>query len=207
MRTGLIVVNGKPRSGKDEFASFCSKYLDERGQVGTVYSTITTCVEMATIAGYKTYYSDKEAITPEQRLMLSELKDWYTKHFDGTFNEMVFLLDVSTRRDDGFCSGERFSFIFAMVREPSEIQKIKDHCYDNNIFFSSVIGYSDRAQKEASCHSDKNVEEFDYDNKFVNDGTLDDLNNKAINLVDFLIEQYMNFEEDNQIDAGELEPK
>lgn len=192
MRTIFVVVNGKPRAGKDSFAEFCVKYLTELGQSGEVYSTITTCVKMAHIAGYKTYYDEDVPKTPENRAMLSDLKDWYTKWFDGTFNEMIRLIDVSEIR----FPADGLHAIFAMIREPEEIEKIKNYCSLNDIFFTSIIGEGLRSEAGESCHSDRNVNNFQYEHSYINDGTLEELDEKAKLFTRTIVADLIKFEKE-----------
>ena len=196
MRTIFVVVNGKPRAGKDEFCKQAVNYLKNMTQDGQIYSTITTCVQMAEIAGYKTYYDESVPKTPDNRAMLSELKDWYTKWFDGTFFEMIRLIDHSIVKHSGLPEAEKFNFIFAMIREPVEIEKIKNYCRANRIFFSSILGSGPRQEIGESCHSDRNVDNYTYEHYYKNDGTIDDLAEKAKVFVKSLIAEYFEFEAD-----------
>lgn len=144
----FVVVNGFPQSGKDTLADELNRLLQHDGYTGIKYSTITTCMSLATIAGWDGIKNEKT------RVMLSELKDWYTKHFDGTFNEMVKMIN---------CVPDHFVFtvIFAMIREPEEIQKIQSYCNKNHVPFMSVL-VKNNGETHHGSHSDQRVDEYPY---------------------------------------------
>lgn len=176
MKTVFVAVNGFPRSGKDSFVDFCITHLENTGNYGTKYSTITTCMQMAEIAGWDGSKSSAN------RTMLSELKDWYTKHFDGTFNEMVEEIKGNLDlHDDGT------SVIFAMIREPTEINKIITWCKDNSVPHHAVLVLSNRGEEHHGSHSDQNIPAYDYTDKIFNNEELHQLNVTAKTFVEGLV--------------------
>lgn len=164
----LVVVNGYPKSGKDSFVDYCITHLQKKNMIGIKYSTISTCVELAKFVGWDGEKDDAS------RVMLSELKNWYTKHFDGTFNEMVRLMT-----DDN----HKFDIIFSMIREPEEIIKIDNWCTENN-FLCITILMDGRGERHHLAHSDYLVENYHYDQVIVNDGSLESLERAAEKFVD-----------------------
>ena len=181
MKTIFVATNGYPRSGKDSFCQFCLECVKQKNDTGDIYSTITTCMKVAKIMGWG---GDKDRIS---RAMLSELKDVYTKYFDGTFYEMVSLIQVSQELPI-----DKYNIIFAMIREPDEIRKIKAYCDNNNIFFQSLL-LTHRGERNHTSHSDKNVENFDYDTTLANGDSIKALEERAIEYVNSLYRKYDEF--------------
>ncbi len=153
----VIVLNGFPRSGKDEFVNIAK----------TVYncinhSTVGKVKEIATIMGWD---GDK---TPKNRQMLSKLKDLYTEYFDGPFIDIIHLICMEMAKE------KPCDIIFIHVREPKEIQRIKRFCtYKDNISFCSILVKRPESEKDHTSHSDKNVNNFVYDITINNDSTLE----------------------------------
>lgn len=169
MRTIFIVVNGYPKSGKDTFCEYAVKYMQRHGQAGMIYSSVDTVKKVAGIFGWRGTKTSKD------RSMLSELKDLYTKHFDGTFKEMVAIVkDGHTGNNN-----QKVKIVFAIIREPEEIKKITGWCYDRQIFATTIFITSNRGETNHASHSDKNVIDYQYDMKVTNNETLEALEKKA----------------------------
>ena len=109
----VIIVNGKPESGKTTFENFCKDCIDinEYGWPHIV-SSIDPIKEVYKQLGWNGNKGDKE------RKHLSDLKKIWIESCNGPTQ---YIVDYVMRlKDDGD------SFIFTDVREESEIIKLKD---------------------------------------------------------------------------------
>lgn len=167
----IIVINGAPCSGKDTFAWLCQNHLAWCGN----FSTVDFVKEVARKCGWN------GTKTPENRKFLSDLKDLLTEWGDIPYKK-VFVEVQRTGYDAvrfGFDSNEVVCFIHC--REPQEIQKFVDRLDAKTL----LIRRPDVESNEQSNHADAQVFDYNYDYTIVNDGTLADLEQKA---VDFLLE-------------------
>lgn len=158
MKKSVIIVNGYPRAGKDQFIDFILENIDLAGYFvrARKHSTIDKVVEIAKMIGYD------GVKTKETRQMLSELKDFYTKWFDGPFEEIK---DIILNQVDVLLVG---------IREPSEIRKTVKWCRENDIRVMTILVTGKREERDHSSHSDSLVEKYPYNNIIHNDGTLDE---------------------------------
>jgi hypothetical protein len=179
-KVSLIVVNGYPQSGKDMFVDFGIDELDENNSKychAVKYSTITTCMQAAYTFGWNGVKNEK------YRAMLSDLKDLYTKYFDGTYKEMVDWIY-------GYNLGTKNTMLFAMIREPEEIRKIINYCSSHDIPNKTICIRSGRSEKNHSSHSDKFVNLYPYDIILDNDGTLVEWKEKSKTIIKKLYEEF-----------------
>lgn len=162
----VIVLNGTARSGKDTFALF----VHEEFPTLTIYnlSTVDKIKEVATILGWSGKKDDKS------RKFLSDLKDLSTDYNNGPFNYIINSVENNDILN---------TIHFVHCREPQEIQKFKDHF--GNICHTILLRRPNLTQ--FNNHADSEVENFDYDYIIDNDGTLNDLRLKAIDLIDTII--------------------
>lgn len=167
----IIVINGVPCSGKDTFAWLCQKHSTWFGN----FSTVDFVKEVARKCGWN------GTKTPENRKFLSDLKDLLTEWEDIPYKKVF--VEVQRLGYDairfGFDEDEAVCFIHC--REPQEIQKFVDRLGAKTL----LIRRPDVENNEQSNHADAQVFNYDYDYTIVNDGTLEDLEHKA---VDFLLE-------------------
>lgn len=167
----IIVINGAPCSGKDAFAAICHKYITWCGNI----STVDFVKEVAVHCGWN------GTKTPKDRKFLSDLKDLLTEWNDVPFQKVrteINKLEYDAMRfhidsDEVVC--------FIHCREPQEIQKFVDRLGAKTL----LLRRPDVENNEQSNHADSQVLNYDYDYTIVNDGTLLDLELKAI---DFLLE-------------------
>lgn len=154
----LIIINGYPRSGKDTFASMClAHYLCTKG---IIYSSVDTVKLAASIIGWD---GVKDA---KGRKFLSDIKDLATEYGDLTIKELLELV----KKD--------YSHIFAMVREPSEIEKIK------NIFPNVItVCLSSRFEEKHENTGDSFVKNQTYDVYITNNDSLRELRTAAHSLM------------------------
>jgi len=140
----LVIVNGYPRVGKDSFIDLCIPYLEDGGVFCEKRSSVDKVKDTALTFGW-----DREK-TPENRVMLSELKDYLTKHFDIPFK------DITNRV-------ERGKVVFSCMREPSEIKKAVSWCKENGFGCKTVLIRGKNEDDKQLSHSDLLVLGYDYD--------------------------------------------
>jgi hypothetical protein len=113
--------------------------------------------------------------TEKDRKMLSCLKDISTEYNDGPFKYTINkILKISQEFEN--------KVIFVHCREPKEIEKIKCKMNELNIFCKTILVTRPSIKHIISNHADANVLNYEYDYNIVNDGTLEDLRNKALEI-------------------------
>ena len=163
----VVIVNGLPRAGKDQFVEFCKENLPQ--DCCCAYSSIDYVKEVARGLGW-----DGEK-TPKNRRFLSDLKDALTRWNDIPMCKMA----DEMRRFQNETPTPEDSFFFVMIREPEEIEKAAKAF--NAI---SVIVQRDAAEGDQSNHADENVFNYNYDYVISNNSTLDELRNTATTFID-----------------------
>ena len=160
----VVIINGKPRSGKDTFCNFVIKHCEENGVYCDSWSTIDFEKELLEDIVNRPY----DVTSDNDRAFLSELKQLVNRYYDITYRDFVNLL-------------EYYEGIFLIhTREWAEILRFKDYCDENGIKFITVFVTSPN-EKEFSNWSDtfcidrKNM----YDILINNDGTLEELKDYA----------------------------
>ena len=156
----VVVVNGYPNSGKTEFELFVAKHIPS-----TIYSSIDPAKDYA-----KRYFGWNGEKTEEWRRFLSELKKFLVDEFDLIFNE------INNRVNTFYISDSKIIMIDS--REPKEIERFKKVFKGITLFVKN-----DRVGKITSNESDANVENYIYDYIIENNGTLEDLEQKAIEFI------------------------
>ena len=160
----VVIVNGKPRSGKDTFCNYIANYCDKHEKYCDVWSTIDFEKELLEDIVNRQYDPTSEI----DREFLSELKRILNLYYDITFRDFTNLLKLN----DG---------IFLIhSREWSEILKFKDYCRNNNIRFITVFitrpeEQSFNNKSDLYCNSTKDM----FDILIENNGTLEDLKRNA----------------------------
>ena len=167
----IVVVNGRPGSGKTTFEYIIKKKMSAFCEMR---STVDLVKEIAMF--YAGWDGNKDL---KSRKFLSDLKDLLTKFDNVPFNDIVRYKDIW--EDDLVRYGviEHPHVLLVDSREPEEIQKFKDE-------LGAVAVLIKRAaveDEETSNHADANVFNFDYDWVIENNGSLEDLEQKT---VDFL---------------------
>jgi hypothetical protein len=170
----VIVVNGYPRSGKDTFCKFGEEKYD-----CVNYSTVDTVKLLATIMGWD------GTKTPENRAMLSALKDFTTEWFDMTYVEMTDLIKNAVMYEES--NNDHVDFIFLHIREKKEIERIRDWCVENDVDCKLVCIEKDSVVEEQSNHADANIHHIKYDTYLKNYGTLEEFKDITLNYLDSLV--------------------
>ena len=169
----IVVVNGKPTSGKSTFESLCIGLGHARCYV---YSSIDYVKTVARSCGWT---GEK---TPENRKFLSDLKDLLTTWNDVPMKKIHEKIQSiqDTFTDSGDLADD--VVVFIDVREPEEIQRLKDYYGATTL----LITRASADAEDASNHADDDVYNFGYDLIIENNGTLDDLRDSAVVFLDSL---------------------
>ena len=151
----IIITNGYPRSGKDEFAKILNNYIST-----VKYSSIDCVRNGASEAGwYKGSKKDKD------RKFLSDLKKLLTDYNDIPFKDLKYIYDDFMNE---LYSPESEILIFD-IREPDEIERAVKEFNAITVFISNS-----NVTPIFSNDSDANVENYQYDYYIDNSGTLAD---------------------------------
>ena len=163
----IVVINGYPESGKDEFILAAEKSFKCEH-----HSTIDKCKFMAIGAGWNGVKDD------DSRLMLSNLKKWYVKHFDGVMKDIIELYRTLDNKRD---------FMFIVSREGNEIERIRSWCGANGVPFTYIF-LKRNEKRDFGNDSDNNVLQGSMpDLVFHNTGdSIDELHDKVVVLLNNL---------------------
>lgn len=154
----IFVLNGSGGCGKDTFVSLCKDVTDKK-----IWHTST--VDLIKSAALLLGWNGEK--TETSRKFLSDLKDLCTKAFDTSFRYIEDeISEAKTLNID---------YVFIDCREPQEIKRICDAFDAKSIY----IDASKRVPFITSNHADAEVENYDYDFYIDNNGTLDQLKEKA----------------------------
>lgn len=161
----LVCVNGAPRAGKDTFIEKC---LNKLGNKGRAISSVDFVKRIATYCGWNGEKDQKN------RKFLSDLKDLLTEWGNIPFKE------IEKAMNNWETWNERHKItndcvLFVCVREPDEIQKLKDK-FDATCIF---VTRGEAENSPTSNHADEFVYDFVYDLIIDNNGDLTQLENSA----------------------------
>ena len=163
----IVVMNGMPTSGKSQFVSYCLEALCE---YGAEVSTVDFVKEIARQAGWD------GVKRPKDRKFLSDLKDLLTEWDDVPYKK---IMEARNHLDNTLklwrCDPNR-GIIFTHCREPEEIKKFVDR--ENAI--TVLMRRESVETTEQSNHADANVFNYEYDYVIENNGSLEDLKERAM---------------------------
>ena len=159
----VIVINGMPRSGKDTFVSFVSKYATT-----TNFSSVDFVKDVARFAGWN---GKKD---PRSRLFLSKLKELLAEYDDIPYKKIA-------EEIHWFKNQPEQELLFIHIREPGEIARIV-----RDFGAMTVLVKRSNNQQVVSNDSDKYTESYNYDFVLNNDSDLDALDAKARGFVNYL---------------------
>ena len=113
-RTKVVIINGKPQSGKDTFCKYAQGYCDDDESANTlIISSVDPLKEMLTQLGWDGTKTDKI------RDMLMDMKQLWVQNQDGP---TMFLFNNILEFHKA-CTGED-NIVFVHIREPEEIKKL-----------------------------------------------------------------------------------
>lgn len=171
----VVVINGKGGVGKDEFVKQCGRH-------------VLQCVNISTVDFVKAVAAKcgwDGTKTPENRKFLSDLKDLLTEWNDVPFKKVVQEIEYWTGTEELHDFDKNDIIVFIHCREPKEIQRYVDK------FGATTLLIRRPAAEcvEQINHADNEVLEYNYDYIINNQGTIQELEQKAIQ---FLQELGMN---------------
>ncbi|MBI1620043.1 hypothetical protein [Aquamicrobium zhengzhouense] len=163
----IIVVNGKPRAGKDTAVEMMRCILWDQQIHTTSFSSIQPIKDLlAPVA-------DLSAKTPADRKLLSVVGDALQEH--SQFRTNAALGQMHAMRDG--------SVFFLHIREPDLIELLRQECLSYGWRFERVFVESNRAEDVQNNPSDANVATGEYDHRLYNNGTLAELDQECFELL------------------------
>jgi hypothetical protein len=187
-RTKVVIINGKPQSGKDTFCKYAQGYCDDDESANTlIISSVDPLKEMLTQLGWDGTKTDKI------RDMLMDMKQLWVQNQDGP---TMFLFNNILEFHKA-CTGED-NIVFVHIREPEEIKKLVNaltgfESMGINVISLLVIrkgGEDTQNQPAETRKSDDEalINRYNYDITINNDGDLIKLQELAAEFVDKLLE-------------------
>lgn len=161
----VLIINGKPRAGKDSTVAAMSNILKAHGVLTEAFSSIDPVRHMLGRAGF-----DLTAKTPEDRALLAEVGDSVEKH--SQWRSQRCFKEIHGFFDD---AGDRPAVMFLHVREPVIIERISERVRRRGWSVLHVLVKSVREEHVTSNAADMSTEDMMYDAVLTNNGTLDDL--------------------------------
>lgn len=160
-----FIINGRPRSGKDTFVNFC---LEELGAFGKLISTVDFVKKIATECGWD---GTKDL---KNRKFLSDLKDLLTNWGDVPYKKTLQEIDMF-KFDLDYWDVPDKGVVFIMCREPKEIERFERELNAKSV----LIQRASVEFEQQSNHADSEVLNHKYDYIIENNGTVDELKEKA----------------------------
>lgn len=159
----IIIINGTGGAGKDTFVSFCSEIVNTLN-----VSTVDKVKEAAKVlVGWN---GEKDEVS---RKLLVDLKRLSVEYNDAPTKYVENMARKFETSDD--------KLMFIHIREAEEIEKTKKMLNAKTLLITNP-----RVKLITSNDSDGKVNEYKYDYYINNDGTLDDLKNKAKDFIEEL---------------------
>ena len=191
-RTKVVIINGKPQSGKDTFCKYAQGYCDDDESANTlIISSVDPLKEILTQLGWDGTKTDKI------RDMLMDMKQLWVQNQDGP---TMFLFNNILEFHKA-CTGED-NIVFVHIREPEEIKKLVNTLTGFESMGIDVIsllvirkgGEDTPNQPAGTRRSDDEalINSYEYDVTINNDGDLIKLQELAAEFVDKLLEDEYN---------------
>ena len=187
-RTKVVIINGKPQSGKDTFCKYAQGYCDDDESANTlIISSVDPLKEMLTQLGWDGTKTNKI------RDMLMDMKQLWVQNQDGPtmflFNNILEFHKACTGDDN---------IVFVHIREPEEIKKLVNALTGFESMGIDVIsllvirkGEEDTPNQPAETRRSDDealINSYKYDVTINNDEDLIKLQELAAEFVDKLLE-------------------
>lgn len=157
MKKRIVIINGSGGVGKDTFVEFCAEFVKVKN-----ISSVDKVKEAAQIlVGWNGEKDEKS------RKFLADLKQLSIEY--NNYPEKYIQLQA-----EKFRNSEDEKIMFIHIREASEIQKIKELLGAQTLLLTS-----NRVNAIKTNAADAHVAEYKYDFYLSNDGTLEELREKA----------------------------
>ena len=165
----VILINGRPRTGKDTVVNLMCNALMERGYMAEAFSSIDP---IKALLGSVIDLSQK---TEADRILLSEVGDALEKHSAFRTNRCIWFAEDVFRESEN-------AVVFLHVREPENIQKLRTTFLAKGINVVRLLVVSARGI-DVDSRADQVAGTGRYDLMIVNNGTLDDLKATCVRTV------------------------
>lgn len=187
-RTKVVIINGKPQSGKDTFCKYAQGYCDDDESANTlIISSVDPLKEMLTQLGWDGTKTDKI------RDMLMDMKQLWVQNQDGP---TMFLFNNILEFHKA-CTGED-NIVFVHIREPEEIKKLVNALTGFESMGIDVIsllvirkggeGIPNQPAETRRSDDEALINSYEYDVTINNDEDLIKLQELAAEFVDKLLE-------------------
>lgn len=160
MNKQIVIINGKPRVGKDLFVNLVQEIT-----ISWNFSSVDKVKMIAKQVGWDGAKDEKS------RKFLADLKVLTTEFCDMSFNS----IQAEVNRFNQFNEVE---FLFLHIREPEEIARTAKEFNAKTLLIKR-----DSVDDVVSNPSDANVFNYEYDYVIENDGSINELKEKAKNFV------------------------
>lgn len=161
----IIIINGPPCAGKNQFVDYCRKHCVWCGEA----STVDFVKEIATKCGWN---GQKDS---NARAFLSALKDAMTAYNDLPARKMETAVRVFQNDMEYYGASSESGVFFIHCREPQEIDKLVKRLGAKTLFVERAA----TNKIMPSNHADADVDKYEYDYRIDNNGTLGDLDRAA----------------------------
>lgn len=159
----IVVINGSGGVGKDTFVELCKKY--------TKVMNISSVDKVKEAAHILTGWNGEK--DEKSRKLLSDLKEVGIQYNDAPFQYITSMVEEFKKTDN--------EIMFIHIREAEEIEKCK-----KSFGATTLLITNKNVLAVTTNHSDKNVLEYNYDYHIENNGTIQELQEKAKYFVDKL---------------------
>lgn len=166
----IFIINGSGGVGKDSFIEMVrfaeSRILNKHIGIGN-YSSVSKVKEIAEIIGWT------GAKTEKDRKFLSDLKLLTTEYNNMPLNDMKEFVNhfmSATKNNIG-------AMLFLHIREPEEIAKAVNEFKEYGV--KTILVKRDSVKHITSNMADENVYNYNYDIVIDNNGTIEDLKERA----------------------------
>lgn len=168
----VVIINGFPKSGKDEFVKMCQKIRPNK--IHNV-SLIDAVKAQARTFGWSGDKDDKG------RKFLSDLKDAWEEYNDGPYDAIKWRIKTIQSLAEMRNESSDDTIVFIHAREPYDIERfVKDF----NAF--TILIKRPEVGPVLNNHADTNVENWNYDLIYNNNGDLIDMEFEARMILSYI---------------------
>jgi hypothetical protein len=168
----VILLNGSAEAGKGTFVDAVKALAAEDGLIVCNPSTVNSVKLACSFMG-----AQNEPKTDKKRRLWNKVKAAWTEFNDGPFRESLVTIDALNK------SGHHI--VFLDVREPSELEKYRDHFGDECL----ALLLTNPRPPVPDNDADQHVNDFQYDHTIENHGGLKALNEAARIFYNLLMEK------------------
>lgn len=167
----IFIINGRGGCGKDTFVELCAKHVPKYMCLNI--STVDRVKEIARFCGWDGGKEDKD------RKFLSDLKALLTEYSDMPHQSVLHSIALFKADLERYDMNSDEAIVFIHCREPEAIERLRQE-------LDAVTVLIRRPTLENHAYgnvSDDGVANYGYHFTIVNDGTLEDLESRAVALL------------------------